>query len=277
MTEKNRRLTRRVYNVTGVNHLWHIDTNHKLIRWHFVVVGAIDGFSRFVTVLNCADNNKADTVLKCFVDGVHQHGLPLRVRSDKGLENISVAEYMIRRNGPDTKAMITGKSTHNQRIERLWRDVFEGVLYFYYNLFYFLEDEGILDIMNDLHIFALHHVFLSKICDKLNIWKKAWNTHRIRTVKSSPSRIFTAGSFTNPVPFSLTGDEENYGVEGLNVDGIQRDENERPIFDPPTVLDYNRENLQQVLDLHCPKHWTSENFGIDVYTKALRVLEQHNQ
>lgn len=53
------RLHRKVYNVQGPNHLWHIDTNHKLIRWHFVIVGVIDGFSKLVTFLQCKDNNKA--------------------------------------------------------------------------------------------------------------------------------------------------------------------------------------------------------------------------
>ncbi|CAG2229368.1 unnamed protein product [Mytilus edulis] len=39
------RLHRRTYNVMAPNHLWHIDTNHKLIRWRFVIIGGIDGFS----------------------------------------------------------------------------------------------------------------------------------------------------------------------------------------------------------------------------------------
>ena len=43
---KKGRLQRRVYNVKGPNHLWHIDTNHKLIRGHFVIVGGIDGYSK---------------------------------------------------------------------------------------------------------------------------------------------------------------------------------------------------------------------------------------
>jgi len=46
---KRGRLHRRVYEVMGPNHLWHIDTNHKLIRWRVVVAGGIDGYSRMVT------------------------------------------------------------------------------------------------------------------------------------------------------------------------------------------------------------------------------------
>ena len=44
------RLHRRTYHVQGPNELWHFDTNHKLIRWGFVIAGVIDGFSRLVTV-----------------------------------------------------------------------------------------------------------------------------------------------------------------------------------------------------------------------------------
>ena len=39
---KKGRLQRRVYNVQGPNHLWHVDTNHKLVRWNFVIIGGID-------------------------------------------------------------------------------------------------------------------------------------------------------------------------------------------------------------------------------------------
>ena len=37
------RLQRRTYHVQGPNHLWHIDTNHKLVRWNLVIIGGIDG------------------------------------------------------------------------------------------------------------------------------------------------------------------------------------------------------------------------------------------
>lgn len=273
MKERRRgRLHRRVYNVIGPNHLWHVDTNHKLIRWHLVIAGGIDGFSRLITFLQCTDNNRAETILNCFLKGVDQFGIPLRVRSDQGMENSKIADYMISTRGANCNSMITGKSTHNQRIERLWRDVYEGVLCYYYDLFHFMEDQGIMDIMNDIHIYALHHVYLFKINMKLTIWQKAWAKHRIRTVRSSPIRLFTAGLVNNPVDIPAT-DVENYGIEG-NVHFDNEEENPRPIFVAPAI-EIN-EQCQIQLDLHCPNNWNSSNFGIDIYTKAVRILETHS-
>ena len=158
MADRKNRLQRRVYNVKGPNHLWHVDTNHKLVRWNFVIVGGIDGFSLLSVMFVCTNNNKADTLLNCFLAAVNEYDLPSRVRTDKGLENVQIAGYMIEKGGTDWGSIITGRSTHNQRIERLWRDVFQGVLSFFYHLFYFLEN--LLDPLNINHIAALHHTYI---------------------------------------------------------------------------------------------------------------------
>ena len=180
------RLKRRVYNVKGANHLWHIDTNHKLVKWYLIIFGTIDGYSRLPVSLECISNNKAPTVLACFLKGVHTYGLPSRVRSDKGRENILVADYMIKKIGPGRGSMITGPSTHNQRIERLWREVFDGVIGFYYELFSFMEENAILDPFNEVNKAALHFTFIPLINEKLDAWWHAWSKHRVRTIKTSP-------------------------------------------------------------------------------------------
>lgn len=84
-------------------------------RWRIVVHGGIDGFSRLIVYLSAATNNRAPTVLNCFLEAVHTFGLPSRVRSDKGGENIEVAHYMVTHRGTDRNSHITGRSTHNQR------------------------------------------------------------------------------------------------------------------------------------------------------------------
>ena len=59
--------------------------------------------------------------------------IEFRHRSDHGLENVGVADFMLaaRENTP----YITGRSVHNQRVERMWRDVFEGCLQPFYETF----------------------------------------------------------------------------------------------------------------------------------------------
>lgn len=84
-------------------------------RWRFVIHSGIDGFSRLIVYLTASTNNRASTVLDSFLCAVHQFGLPSRVRSDKGLENIEVAHLMVQIHGENRHSHITGRSVHNQR------------------------------------------------------------------------------------------------------------------------------------------------------------------
>ena len=51
-------------------------------------------------------------------------------------------------------AVIVGSSTHNQRIEHLWRDVHRCVGRIYHDLFTQLEEEGFLDPLNETDLYC---------------------------------------------------------------------------------------------------------------------------
>ena len=103
--------------------LFSLDGHHKLVRWKIVTHGGIDGHTRLIVYLQCSANNTAETVYRVFMAAVNQYGLPSRVRFDQGTENIAIARHMLETRGTDRGSMIVGSSVHNQRIERMWKDM----------------------------------------------------------------------------------------------------------------------------------------------------------
>ncbi|XP_062342184.1 uncharacterized protein LOC134039976 [Osmerus eperlanus] len=187
----SQRLHRRSYRVAGQNSLWHLDGNHKLIRWRIVIHGGIDGYSRLVVFLRASSNNRSSTVMDCFMNAVTRYGVPSRVRTDHGGENNAVCLFMNIFRGSGRGSALRGRSTHNQRIERLWSDLWRGLTNVYYHLFNFLESEGIVDIDNEMHVWALHYVYLPRINRDMADFCNQWNHHGLRTERhQSPLQIF---------------------------------------------------------------------------------------
>jgi hypothetical protein len=86
---------RRVYKVPFPNSLWHIDGQHKLIRWKFVIHGGVDGYSRVCVFMQAGDNNRAETVERLFLHATDEWGWPQRVRVDFGKENYGIWKQMV--------------------------------------------------------------------------------------------------------------------------------------------------------------------------------------
>uniref|UniRef100_A0A3Q2QKZ2 Integrase catalytic domain-containing protein n=1 Tax=Fundulus heteroclitus TaxID=8078 RepID=A0A3Q2QKZ2_FUNHE len=174
---------RRRCSVPAPNSLWHIDGNHKLIRWRFVVHGGIDGFSRLIVYLKAATNNCAPTVCNCFLEAVGVYGVLSRVRSDKGGENVQVAHFMVSTRGPNRNSHLTERSTHNQR------DVFGGVLDLFYTTFCNVEAEGLLNPDNEIQLYALHWAFLPQLDRHLQLFKDGWNHHWLHTERNQSPHL----------------------------------------------------------------------------------------
>ncbi len=216
-----------MYNVEGPHHLWHVDGNHKLIKFNLVIHAGIDGFSRTIVYAKCADNNTAETALEAFKVGISKYGCPSRVRTDMGGENVLIADYMLETKGLNRGSILTGKSTHNQRIERQWRDMSKEVIQFYRNLFF-----GISDVLERqynasfgemLPIFCLHYMFRSRIDADLERYIEAWNMHKIRTEKNkSPYRLLHEYNYVS----AAIEVDDFYGAEDI------LDEDEQQQFQP---------------------------------------------
>ncbi|KAL0565068.1 hypothetical protein V5O48_016964 [Marasmius crinis-equi] len=209
-----REVERRRYRVGGPNSLWHHDGQHTLIRWRVVIHAFVDGFSRMVTAIQANDNNRADTVLNLFMDAIEEYGTPSRVRGDHGVENLGVARYMEENFGVERGSYIWGRSVHNIRIERLWRDVTQGFGIKWYNFFHDLELTCGLNPDVDVHVWLLHTLFLPSIDQDALEWAGAWNSHNLRLVRQrdrSPEDFYFFGILEE----GLRGPEGVMDAEGV--------------------------------------------------------------
>lgn len=89
---------------------------------------------------------------------------------------------------------MAGRSVHNTRIERLWRDLYEGVLGMYYQTFMHLEDDGLLDPCDDIDLYSLHYTFLPFTNRVIVSFREMWNHRKLRTEQNnSPLQLLISG------------------------------------------------------------------------------------
>ncbi|XP_059371889.1 uncharacterized protein LOC132109648 [Carassius carassius] len=251
--------------------------NNRLsfIRYGLVIFGAIDGYSRKIMYLGPATDNKASTALGFFLQSVERHGFPLRVRGDQGVENVEIARCMFSVRCCGRGSYISGKSVHNQRSERLWRDIWMAVTNIYYDVLHSLEEEGLLEPTNSLHLFCCQFVFLPRLQASLDSFTSGWNNHPLRTESNrSPDQLWEIGLLQNPVPPPVQSEIAQDDDSDWDTDSIS-DQPWTGIVVPPVECPLTEELKAQIQTFFNPTSH-SQNYGRDKYLEVLNFVLLHS-
>ena len=84
------------------------------------------------------------------------------------------------------------------RIERFWRELWDGCTKTYYELFQYMEHEGILNVDSEVHLLALHIVYLNRIQSSVDRFVHAVSRRCLRTEHNmTPLQLWIMGQMAD--------------------------------------------------------------------------------
>ena len=233
-----------------------------------------------VTVLECADNNRAETVLSFFLDAIGKYRVPLRIRTDHGTENVATARWMLNRFSVANRPVITGLSIHNRRIERLWVDIYSYVINHFRNIFFYLEEQGNLDRLDEMDLYALHFIYIPHINFALHQMAAQWNNHPLSMEKNrSPLQIWVQGFYefcdnnggtVRDLPDKTQVDWRYYEVDGNGP--IPRLQTKNHVVLPRLLLELTRQEYTRLSNAVKPME-NDGSFGVNNYCRCCQILK----
>ena len=138
-----------------------------------------------------------------------------------------------------------------------------------------MEETGILDVENPIHLFCLHLVFTEKINNSLQEFKEMLNNHRLSTENWwTPNQIWITGMANEQNPLTRNHVEDvvaniSYGVDPAGPSPGNEDSNNNVTVAPVHIPNINDAGcfVRQNIDINAPV----DDLGIDIYLKALKL------
>ena len=83
---------------------------------------------------------------------------------------MAASQFMLNERGPERGSCITGRSVHNQCVEKFWRDLFAACTSLFYYIVYYIEDIEALSHTSMYNLFCLNYVFEPRIAHHIIVY-----------------------------------------------------------------------------------------------------------
>ena len=134
----------------------------------------------------------------------------------------------------------------------------------------FLVHGRLLDITNEVHLYALHLVFIPRINKTLELFCAGWDNHQIRTARNqSTNRMWIIGQLNYNPNNDLSVASDDYGIDFEGPVGVES-HNVINVPEIPTFLSIDQ--VDEILT-NVDILGDSESFGIDKYVDVLEKVE----
>ena len=144
-----------------------------------------------------------------------------------------------------------------------------------------MEQNNLLDHLNEIHLWALHYIFIPRINKALQEFVRRWNNYPLRTAgHKSPQQLFTAGALLlknsqlSALDFFHQVDPD-YGVDPDGPLPVSDDDVEG-VSVPETSLRLSDADMTIIRQNIVDPFGHSDNYGVDLYEQTVAFISTSN-